>query len=165
MIELPRLDAQEDAASIAKLAEIAENLHRREITALERSELQAAWVEIVEARKRDAQSAELRPIEKKQRADGKGHRKPSGINQAARDLGIPRSTLQQSVRIAKLSPEAKAEAKKLKLDNNQDALCLTLLPRCSRRTRILFSPSMMRLATSAGKISSSPRAMRALTAS
>lgn len=126
VIELPHLDTADDAASIAKLAEIAENLHRREITALERSELQAAWVEIVQARKRDAQSGEVRPIEEKQRADGKGHRKPSGINQAARELGVPATNLKQSVRIAKLSPEAKAEAeaeaRKLKLDDNQDAL-------------------------------------------
>lgn len=121
MIELPKLDEREEAASIAKLAEIAENLHRREITALERSELQAAWVEIVGARKRDVQSAELGPIEETERANkprqvgavsGKGGRgKTGGINQAARELGVPPTDLRRSVKIAKLSPEAKAEAR------------------------------------------------------
>ena len=121
VIELPKLDEREDAASIGKLAEIAENLHRREISALERSELQAAWVEIVQARKETPDvSAEVRPkLSARGRPEG---RTPSGINKAARELGVPRSTLQQSVKIAKLSPEAKAEARKLKLDNNQEAL-------------------------------------------
>jgi len=44
------------------------------------------------------------------------------MSQAARELGVPRSTLQQSVKIAKLAPEAKEAARKLKLDDNQDAL-------------------------------------------
>lgn len=107
------------SASAIPHLDIAENLHRREITALERSELQAAWVEIVQARKKDEadKPAELRQVSVK---GGRG--KTSGMSQVARDLGIPRSTLQQSVKIAKLSPEAKAEARKLKLDDNQDAL-------------------------------------------
>ncbi|AHB50059.1 hypothetical protein W911_06830 [Hyphomicrobium nitrativorans NL23] len=89
-------------------------------------------MEIIGARKRDAQSAEVRQIEETKRADkprqvgavsGKGGRgKTGGINQAARELGVPPTDLRRSVKIAKLSPEAKAEARKLKLDDNQEAL-------------------------------------------
>lgn len=41
----------ETALQSAKLSEIAENLHRREIDELERAELVAAWVKIVRERR------------------------------------------------------------------------------------------------------------------
>lgn len=94
------------------MAEIAENLHRREITALERAELQARWVEIVGKDK----PGELRPVSK----GGRGNK--GGINKAASDLGIPATNLKQSVRIASLSEDAKEAAKASSLDDNQSAL-------------------------------------------
>ncbi|UWL59247.1 hypothetical protein NIK97_06745 [Brucella pseudintermedia] len=90
----------------------AENLHRREITALERAELQARWVEITAKDK----PGELRPVSK----GGRGNK--GGLSKASTDLGLPRSTLQQSVRIASLSPAAKEAAKASGLDDNQSAL-------------------------------------------
>lgn len=41
-------------------------------------------------------------------------RKPGGINQAARELGVAATQVKRSVKIASLSPEAKRLAKKLK---------------------------------------------------
>lgn len=117
-IELPFGRAGND---LAMMAEIAENLHRREITALERNELQARWLEIVEREKAD-QSREVRAIEGSKRADGKGHRKPSGIKQAARELGVPATNLRQSRKIAALSDAAKDAAREHGLDDNQSAL-------------------------------------------
>jgi len=115
-VELP--NTGEDAATLIEMTEIAENLHRREITAMERSELQARWARIVEER----QSAQVAPIESK-RPDGKGHRAPGGINAAARDLGISRREAQRSITIAeKLAPEAKAVARAIGLDDHQAAL-------------------------------------------
>lgn len=46
---------------------------------------------------------------------GKGGRgKKGGINQAARELGVPATQVKRAVKIASLSPEAKRLAKKLK---------------------------------------------------
>lgn len=116
-IELPDLDEEDDAKSVGQLAEIAENLHRREITAFERNSLYARWVEIIEARGDRHKPAEVRQVS----ATG-GRGRTGGLAQAARNLNVPRSTLQQAVKIAQLSPEAQAEMRKLNLDNNQSAL-------------------------------------------
>ncbi|PZX27533.1 hypothetical protein H9N28_07215 [Rhodobacter capsulatus] len=104
------------------MAEIAENLHRRELGEIERAELMARWVEITAA-KQDAkeaaakaqadQSRQVGAIESK-RADGKGHRKQGGIKQAAREIGVPEQTVRRAVKIAALAPEAKKLAKRLK---------------------------------------------------
>lgn len=75
------------------MAEIAENLHRREITSLERAELRSRWTDIRKV-------GHVGPP--------KGGRQPNdaGIGLASRELNIPKSTLKQSVRIASLSPGA-----------------------------------------------------------
>lgn len=109
----------EDAAPLAK---IAENLHRREISALERNELLDRWVKLTEKKSAEPveaamEVAEVRPL----REPGKGAGSKGGIRQAARDLGVPRSTLQQAVKIAALSPEAKDAARKAGLADNQAA--------------------------------------------
>jgi hypothetical protein len=75
------------------------------------------WVEMVG----DVQSAQLGPIESK-REDGKGHRPESGIREAARQLGMDRKEVDRAVKVASLSPAAKAEAVSLGLDNNQSAM-------------------------------------------
>jgi len=82
--------------------------------------LQARWVEIVG--NKDSHSRQLGGNEKSKRADGKGHRKPGGIEKTSRDLGIPASNVRRSVRISKLSPAVKEAAKASGLDNNQSAL-------------------------------------------
>ncbi|SCD25344.1 hypothetical protein BR141012304_20879 [Brucella inopinata] len=87
-----------DNSALAEMAEIAENLHRREITALERTELQARWVEITSRDK----PREVRAVSSGERG------KRGGVKQAARDLNLPETNLHQSVRIASLSDDAKA---------------------------------------------------------
>lgn len=87
-------------------AEIAENLHRRELGEIERAELLARWVEMVD--RRPDQSAQVAQIETSKREDGRGHRKPGGVSKAARDLGLPRDQVARAVKIASLTPEAKA---------------------------------------------------------
>lgn len=91
------------------MAEIAENLHRRELTKLERSELHTRWVEIVKVRELPAPFGGVQPNNK-------------GIRAAARDLGEPEKNLRQSVAIAGLTPEAKDAASAAGLDDNQSAL-------------------------------------------
>jgi len=104
-------------ADDARMWEIAENLHRAELTALERSEHIAEWVRLS-----DIQTAQVAPNESK-RSDGRGHRPEGGINAAARELGIDRTEAQRAVKVAEnLVPEAKEEARVLGLDDNQSAL-------------------------------------------
>lgn len=91
-----------------RLIEIAENLHRAELTALERSEQIAEWVELTGAK---AQLAPLKP-----------GRPDQGINATARELGIDRTEAQRAVKVASLSQEAKEEAIKAGLDDKQSVL-------------------------------------------
>jgi ParB-like chromosome segregation protein Spo0J len=102
----------------ARMWEISENLHRAELTMLERSEQTAEWIRLAGE---EVQSAQVDPIESK-RTDGRGHRPESGINRASRDLGIDRKAAQRAAKIDSLAPEAKAEAVELGLDDNQSAL-------------------------------------------
>ncbi|MEJ0096518.1 MAG: ParB N-terminal domain-containing protein [Methylocella sp.] len=101
----------------ARLWEIAENLHRAELTVIERSEHIAEWMRLTG----EVQSAQLGPIKSK-REDGRGHRHKSGVNAVVRELGVKRSEAQRSIRIASLSPEAKATAREVGLANNQSML-------------------------------------------
>lgn len=85
----------------------------------------ARWVEIT-AQKQDADAKEAaakaeaendvsaqvaQKLSKRGRTEG---RKPGGISQAARELGVPRDQVARAVKIASLAPEAKRLAKKLK---------------------------------------------------
>ena len=103
-----------------RLWEIAENLHRAELTAEERADHVNEWVKLTEKRQADGISAQLEP---KLAKDGSLRGRPqSGINVAVRGLGITRAEAQRAVKIAQLTPEAKAEAGALGLDDNQSAL-------------------------------------------
>lgn len=94
----------------ARMWEIAENLHRAELTTLERSEHIAEWVRLAERI-----SAQVAPKLEVGRPE-------SGVSKAARDLGIERTEAQRAVKVAGLTDEAKEAAKEVGLDNNQSAL-------------------------------------------
>jgi ParB/RepB/Spo0J family partition protein len=93
----------------AKLWEIAENLHRAELTKLQHDEQVAEWIRLT-----DSNAAQLAPHKKGQQ--------PGGINAAARELGVERTDAQRAVKVDSLSPEAKAAAVKYELDDNRSAL-------------------------------------------
>lgn len=95
----------------ARLWEIAENLHRAELSKLERDENIAEWVKIVDEIK-VAQSA---PV-----SGGRGNE--GGLRAASRELGIERTDAQRAVKVAGLSDEAKDEARERGMDNNRTAL-------------------------------------------
>jgi ParB/RepB/Spo0J family partition protein len=94
---------------VAIQCEIAENLHRAELTALERDEHVAKWIELTEGNV----SAQHAP---------KCGRPESGINAAARELGIERTDAQRAVRVASFTEEAKKAARETGLDDNRHAL-------------------------------------------
>lgn len=99
----------------AELAMISENLHRADLTALQRDEQVARWVKLA------GQSFQIETFDSK-RSDGKGHRPKSGINAASVELGLSQADAHRAVKVASLSPEAKATAARLGLDNNRTAL-------------------------------------------
>jgi ParB-like chromosome segregation protein Spo0J len=97
-----------------RLWEIAENLHRAELTVAERSRHVAEWIRLTEENNKPAQVAPVSP------KGGRGHE--GGINAAARELGIDRTEAQRAVKIDSLTDEAKATAVATGLDDNQSAL-------------------------------------------
>jgi ParB family chromosome partitioning protein len=114
-----KLDFESIAARIvsmtndeAKLWEIAENLHRSELTKLERDDNIAEWIKITERMNKPLQSATV--------SGGRGNE--SGVNAAARDLGIEQTDAHRAVKVASLSDEAKEAARETGLDNNRSAL-------------------------------------------
>src|ERR1700738_4382491 len=91
----------------ARLWEIAENLHRSELTKLERDENIAEWIKITE--RVSVQSA----------PKPQGGRPESGTSAAARELGVDETDAKRAVKVASLSDEAKDAAREHHLDNNR----------------------------------------------
>lgn len=128
--------------------EIAENLHRAELTQLERSEHVAEWVRLTEQAVAEAAAASAadegdRSGKPSRKGGGGGKGKPcqndtvsrggrgkkSGINQAARELNIPGKTdeakrlnAHRAVKVSSLTEEAKQTAREVGLDDNRSAL-------------------------------------------
>ena len=94
-----------------RLAEIAENLHRNELTALDRDDLIAEWIRLIAEKVSQLET----PLG--------GHQPATkGIRAAERELGISKADASRAVKVASLSPEAKAVATEVGLDNNRTAL-------------------------------------------
>ncbi|MFZ0550744.1 MAG: ParB N-terminal domain-containing protein [Steroidobacteraceae bacterium] len=98
-----------------KLWEISENLHRAELTALERDQHVAEWIRLTEGKK----LAQVAPVSAKAKG-GRGRRE--GIREAARELGIDRDAARRAVKVDSLTPEAKQVARDVGLDDNRRAL-------------------------------------------
>jgi ParB-like chromosome segregation protein Spo0J len=94
-----------------RLIEIAENLHRRDLSVLLRAELQNEWIELV--REEAVQNA---------RPSGGRQPKEQGLGKAARALGVSKEETMRASRIASISNEAKDRARELGFDDNQSAL-------------------------------------------
>lgn len=95
----------------AQLWEIAENLHRADLTVAERAEHIAEWVRLV---------SDAKPGQVAQVSGGRG--KEGGVSAATRELGIERTEVRRALRIAGLSDEAKEAARQAGLDDNQSAM-------------------------------------------
>jgi ParB-like chromosome segregation protein Spo0J len=95
----------------AQLWEISENLHRAELTVLERDEQVALWVKL-NSQKVLAQSE----------AKHLGGRPEGGVRAAARELGLDKEDARRAVKVAGLSEEAKEAARTAGLDDNRSAL-------------------------------------------
>jgi ParB family chromosome partitioning protein len=110
----------------AELWEIAENLHRADLTKLERDVQIARWIDLTEGLLRRARedgiSAQYAPKLKPVVGNKGAGRPESGINAASRELGIERTDAQRAIKIASLPDEAKALARETGLDGHRGAL-------------------------------------------
>ena len=100
-----------------RLIEISENLHRAELSVLERAKLVKEWVEM---------TTEVLP---QLGAKPQGGRPESGVRLAARQLPVEGDTdkarehrIARDLKIASLSPEAQAVAREVGLDDNRSVL-------------------------------------------
>lgn len=100
----------------AELLEIAENLHRAELTALGRDEQVARWIELTGSKP----AAE--EVSRQHDAKPKGGRPEGGTRAAARELGLSEADARRATKVATLSAEAKQAAKDAGLDDNRTAL-------------------------------------------
>jgi ParB-like chromosome segregation protein Spo0J len=115
----------------ARMWAISENLHRVELTVLQRSQQIDEYAGLAK-QKREAEGAlQVAPHlpsmkEGPERVSVQVAQKPrrpeGGDSLAARDLGITREEVTRAHKIAKLSDEATKEAEAYGLDNNQSAL-------------------------------------------
>lgn len=83
----------------ARLAEIAENLHRSELSVQERSDHIAEWIRLTEQR-----------ISSRAGTKSGAGAPERGVRAAARELGITRMTAHRAVKIASISDDARKEA-------------------------------------------------------
>lgn len=100
----------------AELMEIAENLHRADLTALQRDEQIARWIELTTAKNEVDKPVQSAPVS----TGGRGNK--GGINEASRQLGIERTDAHRATKVASLSPDAKAVAVETGLADNRSAL-------------------------------------------
>ena len=106
--------AGDEDDAFAKLAEIAENLFRANLTIQQRNEHLALWVEWREKFGLTPISDSESPI------SGKPGRKPSrAIAAAAKMSGLTPKTVKQAIRTTKVSPEVKAAADAAELTSKQ----------------------------------------------
>ena len=96
-------------ADEARMWELAENLHRAELSALEHDEHVAEWIRLAEVLPQ--------PVAKPE-----GGRPSSGVRAAARELGVNREDARRAVKVDGLAPEAKAAAREAGLDDNRAAM-------------------------------------------
>jgi hypothetical protein len=90
-------------------------LHRAELTTLERSSQVAEWVTLSEGKTGG------KPVQPEQVSKG-GRGNKGGVAAASRELGVDRSEVNRSIKIADISDEAKEAATAAGLANNQTAL-------------------------------------------
>lgn len=95
----------------ARLWEIAENLHRAELTVQERSEQIAEWVKLTAEK-----------VSQLGTPSGGKQPREQGVRKAADELGLAKSDVHRAVKIASITEEAKEAARVAGLDDNQSAL-------------------------------------------
>jgi hypothetical protein len=120
--------------------EIAENLHRADLTTLQRNEQVAEWIVLTEA---DAAERVLSQVATKPL----GGRPSVGIRAAARKLGVDKDSAYRATKIAKISSAAKDAARSAGLENNQSALLKIAAAPADRQPAVVHDIAAARLAS------------------
>lgn len=97
---------------VVRMWEISANIHRADMTPVERAEAIVEWRRLVKELLKDGQIAH----------PGGKQPKDKGISKTARELGVSREVVRRAVEIDSISATAKAAAKELGLDKNESAL-------------------------------------------
>lgn len=132
MDEIEAFVIENDDEEAARMWEIAENLHRAELTKLERDEHIAEWISISNTKQKAISAAEA-VGEDEANPDGEKLRKLSavskggrgnegGVRAAAREFKIDEKAARDAIKVSSLSADAKEAAKETGLDNNRSAL-------------------------------------------
>jgi ParB-like chromosome segregation protein Spo0J len=100
-----------DIDDFVKMTEIAENLHRADLTTQQRNEQLAAWVALLERRK---------PISDAGQPISKPGRKPSpAVATVAKMSGLTPKTVKEAIKSTTVAPEVKAAADAAELTSKQ----------------------------------------------
>jgi ParB/RepB/Spo0J family partition protein len=108
----------------ARLWTISENLHRNELSALERAEQIGEWIRLMAERDSAQRASKPEAAEEMRQLDAKpqGGRPEGGVRAAARELRLTEPDARRSVKIDSIAPAAKEAAREAGLDRNQSAL-------------------------------------------
>lgn len=102
--------------------EIAENLHRSDLDALERAE-QTGEFSLLMGRLPAENVVSGQVVQKLSKRGRSGEGRPQGgVAELARKLGRPRKDVERDLQINRLTPEAKQAAREHKLTDNRSAL-------------------------------------------
>jgi ParB family chromosome partitioning protein len=133
-----------------ELQEIAENLHRSELTVLERDTQIGRWAELtaVKVGQLDPPSGGAQPAEK-------------GVRKVARELNLERKDVERAVKVASISSEAKKAAKVAGLDDNRTAL-LAVAKEATREAQVakVGAISSAKTAAKAKNLAFEPEALK-----
>lgn len=128
----------------ARMWEIAENLERSELTAIERAEQISEYARLAEERRASGISAQVAPKSKSD-SNPKGAGRPeSGDRAAARDLGLTRDQIRRAKAVASITPEAKAAAVEAGIADNQSKLLKVASAPKERQVRTVRDDSAKR---------------------
>lgn len=98
----------------ARRWEISENLHRADLTDLQKSEWITEWIKLTEKQQAEVLTQLV--------AKPQGGRPESGVRAAARELNIGREAARRAMKVDGLTADAKKAAREVGLDDNQRAL-------------------------------------------
>jgi ParB family chromosome partitioning protein len=126
-------DEEPDYEIAARMWAIAENLNRNELTALQRSEQIAEWIELEKKWR-----GEVARVSSQVATKPLGGRPEGGVRAAARDLGLDKDEANRAVKVASLSDEAKAVAVETKLDDKQTILLAAVKEKEAGRDDVVF---------------------------
>lgn len=126
LIECDVFDNQREA----RMWEISENLHRNDLTQLQRDDHIAMWIRLVdeEGDHKPAQSAQVSK-------GGRGNK--GGISEAAREFGIDRDDARRAIKVSALSDEAKEVAREVGLDDNRTVLLQAAKAEPSKQAEVI----------------------------